>query len=245
MKFGLWCLTAAIGAVHWMDPGTAQAQPIQGFYAAAGVGVSIPFSTKVTPLAPGFGGTLNFGQSPGYDGRLGLGYAPGNGWRFEVEATLSRASVNGIGGTGFPAIASGTLSQRGVMANAIFDLDVGSPWVYPYFGLGVGYRSTQLNNFTVSQTNRPLTFTSGAAAGGLAVQAIMGASFPIPNIPGLSVTAEYRLTDLLGGQKFNGATALGTLTAGGTAKFHNQFGQSAIFGVRYAFNTPVPPGVSR
>lgn len=245
MRLGLWILTAAIGTIQWMIPGTAQAQPIQGFYAAAGVGVSIPFATKVTPLVPGFAGTFNFGQSPGYEGHLGLGYALGNGWRFEVEATLGRASVNGIGGTGFPATASGTVSQRAIMSNAIFDLDVGSPWVYPYLGVGVGYRSTQLDNFTVRQTNRPLTFTSGSGAGGLAIQAIMGASFPIPNMPGLSVTAEYRLTDMVGGQRFNGATTLGTLTAGGIAKFHNQFGQSAIFGVRYAFNTPAPAAVSR
>lgn len=245
MKRGLWLLSAVIGAIHWIVPGTAQAQPIQGFYAAAGIGVSIPFATKVKPLAPGFAGTFDFGQSPGYDGRLGLGYALGNGWRFEVEAILGRTSVNGIGGTGFPAAASGTLSQRGVMGNAIFDLDVGSPRVYPYLGLGVGYRSTQLDNFTVRQVNRPLTFTSGSAAGGLAMQAIMGASFPIPNMPGLSVTAEYRLTDVFGGQKFYGTTTLGALNAGGTAKFHNQFGQSFMFGVRYAFNTPAPAAVSR
>ena len=223
MKRGLWFLTAAIGTIYWMVPGTAQAQPIQGFYAAAGIGVSIPFATKVTPLTPGFAGTFNFGQSPGYDGRLGLGYALGNGWRFEVESTLGRASVNGSGGTGFPATASGTVFQRGVMFNAIFDLDVGSPWVYPYLGLGVGYRSTQLDNFTVRQANRPLTFTSGAAAGGLAMQAIVGASFPIPNMPGLSITAEYHLTDILGGQKFNGATTLGALSAGGTAKYANHW----------------------
>ncbi len=245
MKHGLGVLAIAVSALPWLCPGLAEAQPVQGFYVAAGAGMGFPFSTKVTPISPGFQGTYDFGQNPGFAGRLGAGYALGNGWRFEVEATLSQASINGIGGTGFPAAASGNVSHLGAMANAVFDMDVGSPWVYPYFGLGLGYQSTRLDSFTVMQTNRPLTFTSRGSAGGLAVQAILGASFPIPNMPGLSITAEYRLMDTLGGQKFNGGTVFGPLAVRGTAKFHNQFAQTAMFGLRYAFNTPAPAGLSK
>ena len=33
------------------------------------------------------------------------------------------------------------------MANALFDMDVGVPWMYPYLGGGVGYAWTHLRNF--------------------------------------------------------------------------------------------------
>jgi outer membrane protein OmpA-like peptidoglycan-associated protein len=65
---------------------------------------------------------------------------------------------------------------------------------------------------------------------------------PIPNVPGLSLTVDYRFMDILGGKKYSGT---GTDAAGpvvpDTIKLHNQFNHSIIFGVRYAFFTPAPP----
>ena len=77
---------------------------------------------------------------------------------------------------------------------------------------------------------------SGAFAG----QAIVGASFPIPNVPGLSLTADYRFMDILGGEKFNGAVDAGAGAVPGQLKMHNQFNHDVVIGVRYAFNTPAP-----
>jgi outer membrane protein OmpA-like peptidoglycan-associated protein len=68
-----------------------------------------------------------------------------------------------------------------------------------------------------------------------------GLSFPIPNMPGLSATAEYRFMNILGGEKFAGslATAGGTVPA--TIKLGNQFNHSLMLGIRYAFYVPPPP----
>jgi hypothetical protein len=132
----------------------------------------------------------------------------------------------------------------GVMANALFDLDVGSPYIYPYLGLGMGYQSTRLDGFALTATNKPFSVTASGQAGGFAAQAIGGLSFPIPNMPGLSLTIDYRIMDILGGEKFNGTTSFGAGPGTTSAiKFHNQFDQTVMFGVRYAFNTP-PPAVT-
>ena len=47
-------------------------------------------------------------------------------------------------------------------------------------------------------------FGTNAQSGAFAWQAIVGASFPVPNVPGLSLTADYRFMDILGGEKFGG-----------------------------------------
>ncbi|MSP00351.1 MAG: hypothetical protein EXR07_04765 [Acetobacteraceae bacterium] len=242
MRVGLTilALALAIGAV----PRIAHAQPIQGFYADAGAGMSLPFATKVTPVASGFRGTFDFGQSPGYAARISAGYALGNGWRFELEGTIGRTSVNGIAGTSFPAASSGTLARRGLMANALFDLDVGSPYVFPYLGLGAGYQSTRLSGFTVTRRDAAFAFSASGESGGLTMQGIAGLAFPVPNMPGLSITADYRLMNTLGGLKFGGASSTGAVVSPGTAKFHNQFAQELTIGVRFAFNTPPPAGLT-
>jgi outer membrane protein OmpA-like peptidoglycan-associated protein len=63
-------------------------------------------------------------------------------------------------------------------------------------------------------------------------------------MPGLSITLDYRIMDILGGERFNGTTSFGTPPVSpstlGAVRFHNQFDQSVMIGVRFAFNTPMP-----
>ena len=47
------------------------------------------------------------------------------------------ANAYGHGSTAFAT--SGREEKYGAMANALFDLDVGSPYIYPYIGVGAGY----------------------------------------------------------------------------------------------------------
>src|SRR6185437_4200243 len=105
-------------------------------------------------------------------------------------------------------------------------------------GLGAGYLWTRLNNFSVTQAGGPFRFNTDATEGAFAWQAIVGASFPISGVPGLSATAEYRFMDILGGEKFGG---LARLTPAGapvatTLELHNQFNHMFLVGLRYAFN---------
>jgi OOP family OmpA-OmpF porin len=226
----------------------AWSQPIQGFYVGGGAGLLLPFPIKTTSLEPGVSGQFELKQNSGYDAQLSVGYAFGNGWRFELEGTTGRGTVKRVSGTAFSATGAGSVQNNGIMVNALFDLDVRSPYVFPYVGLGVGYQWTRLNNFSDTRIGAPGAFSAGGVTGGIAGQAIGGLSFPIPNMPGLSLTVDYRIMDILAGEKFNGTSTIGSPAGSapttGAIKFHNQFDQIVMFGVRYAFNTPPPAAVA-
>jgi OmpA-OmpF porin, OOP family len=217
-----------------------QAQPIQGFYIGAGAGLRIQTPIKNTPIAPGMAGYYDLGTRLGLNTDFSVGYALGNGWRFELEGNYGTNSISGSSGTTFPATASGRIRNLGFMTNALFDMDVGSPYIYPYLGLGVGYQSTRLDSFTLTRSDKPFALSASGQAGELAWQSIVGVSLPIPNLPGLSVTVDYRFMDVLGGEKFDGTASSGASQVPGATKFHNQFSHNVLFGVRYAFNAPPP-----
>ncbi len=69
----------------------------------------------------------------GYVGLANLGYALGNGLRFELEPAYRRNNANTI--VGFPALGHTTLMT--LMANGIYDFNLGSRWS-PHIGAGAG-----------------------------------------------------------------------------------------------------------
>jgi OOP family OmpA-OmpF porin len=224
--------------------GTARSQPIQGFYIDGGAGLRMAFPPKAGSHEPGVPGSFELRQSPGYITQLSAGYALGDGWRFELEASFGRSSISSVATTPYPARPAGSVQNLGFMANALFDLDVRSPYVYPYLGVGLGYQRTTLDGFVNTPLGRPGSFSASGSTGAPAAQIIGGLSFPIPNMPGLSLTVDYRVMDILGGGQYDGGSSIG-LAAGsaprsGSIKLHNQFVQNLLFGVRYAFDTPPP-----
>jgi OmpA-OmpF porin, OOP family len=220
-------------------PIAAVAQPITGLYVGAGAGLHAPQDPKATPYGPGFGtGQVELNEGYGFNSNLAVGYGIGNGFRFEVEGDFMRSNLRHINGTPFPTASSGTVRTWGVMANALYDMDIGVPYVFPYVGLGAGYQWTKLNGVGSVQPGGPFSFGTSTQSGAFAWQAIVGASFPVPNVPGLSLTADYRFMDILGGEKFGGAEGAALVPA--ELKLHNQFNHDLVIGVRYAFNTPAP-----
>ena len=235
---------AVLFAALLAAPLAAQAQPIQGLYIGAGLGLDLPQNVGVEPHSPGFGGThLRLNENIGVDALGSVGYGLGNGFRFELEGDFRRNGIRHLGRTSFPAAASGSVRTYGLMANAIFDMDIGMPWLYPYLGLGAGYQWTHLKGFSVAQAGGPFRFSTDDTRGNFAWQAIVGLSFPITGMPGLSATAEYRFMDILASENFNGGEVL---AAGGASvpaqiELHSQYNHSFLVGFRYAFNVPTPP----
>jgi OOP family OmpA-OmpF porin len=113
-------------------------------------------------------------------------------------------------------------------------MDIGFPWIYPYIGGGAGYEWTHTNN--IAATAPGFSLTSSDTRGGFAFQAIAGLSFPMPHVPGLSLTTEYRFLGIPGDETFN-ANQSGTQ---GGLELHGQYSNSFMVGVRYAFGV-VPP----
>ena len=210
-------LAASILAV----PALAMAQPVSGLYVGGGLGINYLQQLKATGQSSASSGHLNSQVGPIALGSVGWGF--GNGLRTELELNFRDNHMHSNSPNG-----GGTMLTYGVMANALYDFDLGSNWIYPYIGAGVGYERETAQALHMGTAN-PGT----SSKGGLGVQGIIGAAFPIQSAPGLSITAEYRFMDVLNSPRFGSGS--------NQIKVGDALHHSVLLGVRYAFNAAPPP----
>lgn len=213
----------------------ASAQPVTGLYIGAVGGANFMQREQVRVAIPGSPGPRygNSGFDTGYVGIGSIGYGFGNGLRLEAEGNYRRNDY-GHGSAGFAT--SGREEKYGAMANVLFDLDVGSPYVFPYIGAGAGYaRINQRTGFVLP----PYTGAINGSDNGFAYQAIAGLSFPIPPVVGLSLVAEYRYYAVSGDHSF--ATRVNSMAASGQYKTRGDYNHALMLGLHYAFNVVPPP----
>ncbi|WP_237213943.1 OmpA family protein [Falsiroseomonas oryziterrae] len=225
-------------------PVASHAQPVRGLYVGAGVGFNwmtdsdISFTGRGTSAANA-SGTASFDRGfSGFVGVASVGYAFANGLRAEAELNFRQNDVNQISGLGFPGrsgFSGGAVFSWGVMANVLYDLHLGWP-VVPYVGAGIGVVSQNWDNVRQSSRANPADFYHivGTEAA-LAYQGILGLAYPLQALPGLSLTAEYRLFGAA--QESRDAVryfASGDPRVPGSAETDNLH-HSLLFGVRYAF----------
>ena len=224
-------------------PVAARAQPFQGLYIGGGGGYNFLEGTEVRSSPALRTPKLEFSDTSGFVGVGSVGYGFGNGVRVELEGDYRQSSPRHLNGTAFPTALSGDIRSYGVMANALFDLDVGFPWLYPYLGVGAGYAWTNLDNIAATGSNYPFGLRANDTEGNFAYQVIAGLSFPVPNVPGLSLTTEYRFFETIGPTGFTANVVQGRppVAGSGNLDLRNQYNQSFLLGVRYAFNVAPPP----
>lgn len=252
----------------------AEAQPMTGLYMGAGLGFNMLSNTSGSidklpgrsspPLALSTATTVNWSSGFGLLGSVG--YGVGNGVRLEVEGnfrtnTQQAKAVTGSSSqsTQTSASSSGTENKYGVMFNALYDFNIGERWVYPYAGAGFGYQLATWSKISISALGLDYgdgfvtTISPKGTIGQLAYQAILGASFPISFIPGLSATFEVRYLGLTGTRNYSGqgyTQYISNQFKNNTTKVHasNDTNTSVLFGFRYAFEpegvneVPVPGG---
>lgn len=235
IRRGMHALAAAIAVVPFLA-GPANAQPFRGVYLGAGAGYNLPHDVDVRSSVGG-SPRASLRTEGGLAGLGSIGYGFGNGLRLELEGNYRGVNTNGLGG-GVNAAGSGSLNTYGAMVNALFDMDVGSAWIYPYVGIGVGYAWTKAsgNVFNTGVASLAMNDTKGRLAG----QVIAGLSFPMPGVPGLSLTTEYRFFGAFGDATFNTTAQPGS--ARGTTTIQDQYNHNFLVGVRYAFGVTPPPG---
>ena len=250
MKLRSALLTATLLAT----PAVAMAQPVDGLYIGAGAGYDYKLNTKIKSVSPDFANTL--GVTPagrslrgdgGFVGLASVGYGLGNGLRIEVEGdyrfnhmrlrsgSKSNAPLNGYDG-------GGNIQNYGGFLNALFDFDVGSDTFFPYVGVGAGYQETQFQKGTLYQTNGLGGYALNTnSKGNFAAQGILGVSVALTGVPGLSLTAEGRFMAIPSKTRISGTQNIGAPAGSANIRLDNQYDASALVGLRYAFNTPVPP----
>ncbi len=232
---------ALLATLFLATPVVAMAQPITGLYIAGGGGLNAPQNPRITTYGAGFrGGQTTLKEGYGYNGEVAIGYGLGNGFRFEIEGDFLHAGVRQLGEP-FPTNSSGNVRTWGAMVNALYDLDIGIPYVFPYLGAGVGYQWTRLNSVSSTGVGTPFLVGANSQVGRLAFQGIVGASFPIPGVPGLSLTTDYRFMDITGGGHYDAVSSGGGALTPALLNLHNQYDHEVVVGVRYAFYTPPPP----
>lgn len=237
--------SACAACLSVMTFGAAKAQPVRGLYVAGAAGASFNQSQTVNPHTKLFPrGRDDF--ATGITGLGSVGWGLGNGFRVELEGNYRNNRLSRFHSPGFGSSAHGHQQKYGGMANALFDMDIGQNWIYPYFGAGIGYGS-QFTNTAIQGTGADKGYRQRTrdSAGGFAYQGIFGLSLPVPWVVGLSTTMEYRFYTITGRHRhFTTATYnIANPDSGpvsGKRGSRTDFNHSLMLGLRYEFN-PAPP----
>lgn len=221
-------------------PIAANAQAIDGVYIGGAAGVNLMQSEKTTTRVAGAPGsyTTNLDAAAGPALVVSLGYGFGNGLRAEVEGNYR---FNTFSGTGY----GGEEQKFGAMFNVLYDFVDMVPYVTPYIGAGIGYEGVQERGLHTSRVGGISAAAVTNTKGSLAYQAIVGAALPIPSMPGLAVTAEYRFMGLTGDRAYAATISTPAGAVPGSIKVNNDYNHTFLVGLRYAFGaapapTPMP-----
>jgi len=239
MKLRIAFIGATVLAAPLALPHAAKAQPVTGLYVGAAGGYSVEERLKAKDFVSAgqsVDGFTKLSLRDGYTGEASVGYGFGNGMRVELEGDYYNNRFNNaaVYFNGFPSVgakAGGYEQKYGGFVNALYDFDIGLPWLFPYVGGGVGWQIVNYNNLAIGD------LSVDKEKDALGFQGIAGLSFPIAPVVGLSGTLEYRFMELTGTRKINGE-------AGGVPvsfKLGHEYNNSLLIGLRYAFNVAPPP----
>lgn len=237
---------ACAACLSAMAFGAAKAQPVRGLYVAGAAGASFNQSQTVNPHTKLFPHGRD-DYTTGITGLGSIGWGLGNGFRVEVEGNYRNNRLSRFHSPGFSSTAHGHQQKYGGMANALFDMDIGQNWIYPYFGFGIGY-ARQFTNTTIQGTGANKGFRQRVddGANGFAYQGIFGTSLPIPWVVGLSTTMEYRFYTITGHHRHYAEASYNIANTnsgpvGGRRSSRTDFNHSLMLGLRYEFNPAPPP----
>jgi len=252
MRFKTAILASALASISL----TVEAQPVSGLYVAGGAGANWLADSDVNSegalrnalVTAGIGtsGTASF--DVGWVGVISLGWGFGNGLRTEIEGNYrhnSVDSISGFNGLRVPRTYTGDVSSYGVMANVFYDIPLG--WSYegvgvmPYVGAGAGYVVQNWDDVTARGPTGNAVTVDGDN-GNFAWQLIAGVAFPLAQVPGLAITAEYRYMQALSDDVDTVLRPVGggPIISRGSVEVDN-INHSLMIGVRYALNPPLPP----
>lgn len=233
-------------------PLSAFASTVTGPYISMGAGYDLTQTqhghTSPGSFANGTGSTAGassrFRHHDGFSGYGTVGYGFGNGFRAEIEGGYFQSQINQVSHTAAPGKTSGVDQNYGALVNVLYDIDlkknfgIDSP-ITPYVGVGAGYLWSGLNGVNTGFANQNTRWSG--TRGSFAYQGIVGASYDVPGVPGLALTADYRM---IGQDFYNGAYNSGTSGRGGFhsghVNFDPRFNHQFSIGLRYAFDTAPP-----
>ena len=229
-----------------LPAGAVMAQPIVGPYVAGGAGYNWTQNTSFSSEShtidgnyyKPYNGSRSLTSNGGLVGLASVGYGLGGGLRVELEGNYRGNSAKPQNGN----YSNRTIDQFGAFVNGLYDFDLGP--VNPYVGVGVGAEWTALDSKrypgTAADGHTAYDYNfRGSHNANIAGQAILGVSIPV-DVPGLSVTAEYRFLGIIGDTKSSATLDVGGKSYGVSGKLNDQYNHSFLIGLRYAFWTEEP-----
>ena len=218
-------------------PMVIQAQQVTGLYLGGGVGANFypNVETDIPPTPNTVPVSMRVDTHVGFAGVASVGWGWGNGLRAEIEGSVRSNDVDSIQFANpdgpFPGTDThGVVRTFGIMMNGFYDLILGP--VMPYVGGGIGYAWHNWDQ--VGQTAGGVEKARfNDHDGQFAYQGIAGLAVPIPGVPGLAITAEYRYFATLDA-RFRGRVVGDGLNQSLRTKTDNQ-NHSALLGMRFAF----------
>ena len=244
MRFRLALAAATALSVPLIISHAAKAQPVTGLYSSVKIGLD--YEAPVT-LKSAYGGNGTIGQTAseiGGGGIIGIGYGFGNGFRVEIGPNIFYNPYKRFSLTSFPYqggnlnTGHGAQFKYGPMVSGFYDFDVGLP-IIPYVGVGVGY---ERNNLSPAVTGRVGGYYTklGGSEGSFSYMGAVGFTLPIPSIPGLGATLEYRFMGLTGNQNYNFTVIGHGVSVQGKIKMGGEYDNIVTAGLRYQWNNPQP-----
>jgi OmpA-OmpF porin, OOP family len=220
--------SASLAVAAISAPLAARAQPIDGVYVGANLGYNQLGSEKLKNVP----GQPSLSFHGGYVADIHAGYGFGDGVRVELEGSYTNNQVDKAHYNG-QQTASGNEAKYGIMANVLYDLDLGVPYFYPYIGGGVGVQYVDFKGVHVPDLGVSADYTRPT----FAYQGIAGFSTPIPGVAGLSTDVEYRYLGTTGSRTYRGTID----NDYAVVKVGNEHNNQITLGLRYAFGQEAPP----
>ena len=226
---------------------------MQGFsggtpYVGLAGGYSLLQNIKVNPNEGPLGaGPAQERWGDGFIGAGAVGWAFPNGVQIDILGAYDYNNINNLVPVPVPGKQTGHQESYGGFLEALYAFNLPKfgipiPWMSPYLGVGAGALATHVT-LPEALANGDLHHIGGTSGPNFAYEGIVGAAFPVSAVPGLAITADYRLVGIhdpgdLTGTFYNrpaGADPTGSI---GLQK--DVFVHLFTVGVAYAFNVPKP-----
>ncbi len=236
-------LRIGLAAICLNLPVCAHAQSVTGPYVGLGAGTSILVPEKFTYEELGVSGKTHY--RPDYAGVGYIGFGFGDGFRIQLDGDYMRNTAHSTDIENDGAIYRTTGAERkyGGMVNVFYDIAVTRLPIYPYIGGGAGYQLGTYNRDLSTDFGGGNDLTTSGTQGSLAYDAIGGVAFPVPMVPGLSFTAEYRFMMLTHARGYLGSAEFPGIYDGPVSKVKvgQQSSHTILLGLRYQLFNPPPP----
>jgi outer membrane protein OmpA-like peptidoglycan-associated protein len=183
----------------------------------------------------------------GYIGAGAAGYAFSNGLQVDVLGAYEHNSLNNLVPVPVPGKQTGFQESYGAFLETAYafkmtDLGIPISFFSPYVGIGAGELTTN-HPSPEYLSNGDIHFIHGTTGPNFAYEGVVGAAIPIPSVPGLALTTDYRLVGIHDAgdldSTFYNAVAGRTVT-GHIGLQKNIFVHLVTFGVAYAFGVTAP-----